>query len=197
MNIDLTLETASPRLQKLINKNLNIEKLRDNLEYLIQNYPDVILELQMMIGFPTETGEEAIESMNYIKRLKWIDFPYMHILKIYPNTSMALLAMRHGVLEEDIKKSNDLGYHELPSTLPFSKLFVKKCQSEFLNNYFLNKERLNVVLPKQAKIMTEREMIQKYDSYLPIKIQTLYDIENLAGLEKYNVFLKKGIILMN
>lgn len=184
VNIDLALETASPRLQKLINKNLDVDKLRENLEYLIQNYPDVILELQMMIGLPTETGEEAVESMNYIKRLKWIDFPYMHILKIYPNTPMASLAIKHGVSEEDIKKSNDLGYHELPSTLPFSKIFVKKCQSDFLNRYFLDKERLNTVLFKQAKIMTEREMIQKYDSYLPMKIQTISDIENLAGIEK-------------
>lgn len=184
VNIDLALETASPRLQKLIEKNLNVDKLRENLEYLIRNYPDVILELQMMIGLPTETGEEAIESMNYIKSLKWIDFPYMHILKIYPNTPMASLAIKYGVSEEDIKKSNDLGYHELPETLPFSKIFVKKCQSDFLNSYFLNKERLNTVLYKQAKIMTEQEMIQKYDSYLPIKIQTLSDIENLAGTGK-------------
>lgn len=184
VNIDLALETASPRLQKLINKNLDVDKLRKNLEYLIQNYPEVILELQMMIGLPTETGEEAVESMNYIKRLKWIDFPYMHILKIYPNTPMALLAIRHGILEKDINKSNDLGYHELPTTLPFSKIFVIKCQSDFLNKYFLNKERLKTVLFKQAKIMTEREMIQKYDSYLPMKIKTLSDIENLAEIEK-------------
>lgn len=32
-----------------------------DFEYLIKNYPDVILELQMMIGLPTETGEEAVE----------------------------------------------------------------------------------------------------------------------------------------
>lgn len=182
VNIDLALETASPRLQKLINKNLNIEKLRNNLEYLIAEYPEVILELQMMIGLPTETGEEAQSSMQFIEGLKWIDFPYMHILKIYPNTPMANLALQYGISKEAIESSNDLGYHELPNTLPFSKLFVKKCQSQFLNKYFLDKNRLQSVLPKQAKIMTEKELIQKYDSYLPVVIEDIETIKELAGI---------------
>jgi hypothetical protein len=48
----LALETASPRLQKLIGKHLNLEKLRENLEYICKTYPHVILELQSMHGFP-------------------------------------------------------------------------------------------------------------------------------------------------
>ena len=184
VNIDLALETASPRLQKLINKNLNIEKLRENIEYIIKYYPDVILELQMMIGIPTETCEEALSSLSFIKDLRWIDFPYMHILKIYPNTPMAELAMKNGISEEAIAKSNNLGYHELPETLPFSKMFVKKCQSDFLNNYVLDNDRLKTVIRKQEKILTEKEMIQKYNSYLPMKVNCIDDLKKITGIEK-------------
>lgn len=195
VNIDLALETASSRLQKLIKKNLDIEKLKDNIDYIISQYPFVILELQMMIGLPTETGEEARMSMNFIEQFKWIDFPYMHILKIYPNTPMAELALKCGISYEDIESSNDLGYHELPNTLPFSKFFVKKCQSQFLNQYILRKDRLQNVLLKQSRVMTEEELVQKYDSYLPISINTIDDIKKLAGMDKLNCVSKEEIMV--
>ncbi|MCP4151061.1 MAG: AMP-binding protein, partial [bacterium] len=42
VNISLALETASPRLQKLMRKNLDIEKLRRNLQYICTKHPHVI-----------------------------------------------------------------------------------------------------------------------------------------------------------
>jgi hypothetical protein len=41
----LALETASPRLQKLINKNLDLDQFRRNAGYFCTRYPQVILEL--------------------------------------------------------------------------------------------------------------------------------------------------------
>ena len=67
MNMALALETASPRLQKLINKNLNIDKLRDNLIHISNNQPHIILDLFTMYGFPTETEEEALMTLEFIK----------------------------------------------------------------------------------------------------------------------------------
>jgi radical SAM superfamily enzyme YgiQ (UPF0313 family) len=50
VNIDLALETASPRLQKLIAKQLNLEKFEENVHYITKKHPQVILEMEMMIG---------------------------------------------------------------------------------------------------------------------------------------------------
>ena len=180
----LALETASPRLQKLIGKNLNLDKFRENVTYFCEKYPQVVLELFTMHGFPTETEEEARLTMAFIKEQKWLHFPYVFILKIYPGTEMANLAMEHGVLREDILKCEDLAFHELSPTSPFKKSFTRNYQGEFLNEYFLDKERLRHVLPYQAKVLTEDEMIQKYDSYLPYDIKSFADILNLAGIEK-------------
>ncbi|MCP5051665.1 MAG: radical SAM protein, partial [bacterium] len=49
--VALALETASPRLQKLVGKHLKLEKFRENLEYLCQKHPRVITELFTMMGF--------------------------------------------------------------------------------------------------------------------------------------------------
>jgi amino acid adenylation domain-containing protein len=187
VNIALSLETASPRLQKLVKKNMNLAKLKDNIQYICDKYPHIILELQVMHGFPSETEEEAMMTMDFVKSLKWVHFPYLHILKIYPNTDMAALALEKGISYKAIENSANLAYHELPETLPFDKRFTLKYQGEFLNDYFLSKERLLHLLPYQLKIMTEDELVRKYDSYLPVDINTLGDLYRFAGIDQYQL----------
>ena len=45
-----------------------------------------------------------------------------------------------------------------------------------MSEYFLLKERLKQVLPAQMKILTEDELVRKYDSYLPGEIKEFPDI---------------------
>ncbi|MGD2090924.1 MAG: amino acid adenylation domain-containing protein [Candidatus Aminicenantes bacterium] len=183
VNIGLALETASPRLQKLLRKNLNLDKLKENIDYLCTQYPHVLLELFVMHGLPTETEEEAMTTLNFVKNLKWIDFPYIEILKIYRNTDVEKLALECGISPEAIARSEKLAFHEIPETLPYDKNFTLKFQSEYLNEYFLSKERLLHVLPYQMKVLTEEEIIAKYDIYLPTEIHSIQDLLELAGIK--------------
>ncbi|HLP62306.1 MAG TPA: condensation domain-containing protein, partial [Candidatus Deferrimicrobium sp.] len=184
VNIDLALESASPRIQKLIHKNLNLEKFAENIRYIIEKYPGVLLEMELMIGFPTETEKEALLTFEFLKDLKWVHFPNLNILKIYPNTEMYRLARENGIGENVIQRSVNLAYHELPDTLPFSKAFVKEYQTRFMNEYLLSKERLLHVLPYQMKTLTGDELVQKYNSYLPVDIKSFADIIECAGITR-------------
>ncbi|MEI7942241.1 MAG: AMP-binding protein [Candidatus Riflemargulisbacteria bacterium] len=85
IHLSLALESASPRIQKLLRKNINIEKLHSNMEYIIQNHQHVVLDLFTMLGFPTETESEALLTLDFIKSLKWLNNPYIFLLKIYLN----------------------------------------------------------------------------------------------------------------
>ncbi|NIM14864.1 MAG: amino acid adenylation domain-containing protein [Candidatus Aminicenantes bacterium] len=180
----LALETASPRLQKLIGKNLNLDKFSKNAEYICKKYPNIILEFQTMVGFPTETEAEALQTLEFIKRLKWLHFPYVNILRIYRNTDMEKLALENGITREQIIASEGLAYHELPETLPFDKKFTATYQNDFLNNYFLSKERLRYLLPFQAKLLTKDEIVQKYNSYLPVTIGCFEDLLAFTGIKE-------------
>ena len=182
VDINLALESASPRIQKLINKNLNFDKFSENVQYLTQKYPHVLLQMELMIGFPTETEEEALMTLEFLKNMKWVDFPILNILKIYHNTDIYRLAIKHGVSKEAIERSVGLAYHELPETLPFSKKFTKEFQSRYLNEYFLLKERLLHKLPYQLKTFTRDEIVWKYDSYLPTEIKDLSDLLQMADI---------------
>jgi amino acid adenylation domain-containing protein/non-ribosomal peptide synthase protein (TIGR01720 family) len=178
------LETASPRLQQLIQKELKIDKLHDNLTYIAAKYPQVILELFTMHGFPSETPEDAQLTLDFIQSVRWLHFPYVFILRIFPDTEMAGIARQHGISEQAIRESMELGYSELPTTLPFAREVATRHQMAFLNEYFIDKERLKQVLPYQMKVMDERSLVLKYDSYLPAEISTFDDLLNVAGFDR-------------
>jgi amino acid adenylation domain-containing protein len=182
--IVLALETACPRLQKLIRKNLHLERFRENCEYLCKQYPQVILELFTMHGFPSETEAEALQTLDFIKSLKWLHFPYVNILRIYSHTDMEKLALAHGISAEAIERSMNRGFHELTDTLPFPKSFTLKYQADFFNEYFLSGERLRHVLPYQMAVLSEDEIVQKYNSYLPVDIASLDDFLRFAGMDR-------------
>ncbi len=157
------------------------------IDYIAIQHPDVILELATMHGFPTETEEEALMTLNFIKDVKWIHFPYIHILKVFPNTEIEELALANGVSKEDIMRSVNRAFHELPETLPFPKSFTRQYQANFLNEYFLNKERIKHVLPVQMKIVDREALIQKYDAYLPIEVKSIQDVLDFAEIDDFKL----------
>lgn len=61
--INFAVETASPRLQKKIRKNLDLEKVREMIR--VSDGLDIIGHGFFMLGFPTETEEEMRETINY------------------------------------------------------------------------------------------------------------------------------------
>jgi amino acid adenylation domain-containing protein len=186
VNFALALETASPRLQKLIRKNLNLEKFRENIQYICKQHPQLILELFTMLGFPGETETEALMTLEFVKSLEWVHFPYINMLKIYPHTDMEKIALEHGITRESILQSENYAHYEVSDNSPLDKNFTLKYRSDFLNDYFLLKERLVHVLPFQVKILTEDELLQKYNSYLPMEsdIESFDSLLQFLGIEK-------------
>jgi non-ribosomal peptide synthetase component F/acyl carrier protein len=182
VDICVALESASPRIQKLIKKNLNLDRFRENVQHIAKNYPHVLLEMEMMHGFPTETKEEALMTFDFLKSIKWVHFPNLHILKIFPGTDMYRLALDNGISKSAIESSTNFAYHELPNTLPFPKHFSRQLQAQLLEEYFLSKERLLALIPHQLKTISQEELIKKYDSYLPMDIKSLDDIRELGGI---------------
>jgi len=178
----LALETASPRLQKFIGKHLNVDKLREVIQYISSRHPQIILELFTMHGFPTETEEEALQTLEFINSVKWLHFPYVHILKIFPGSEMEQLALDNGISADAIRRSHSLAFHEIPETVPFNTAFTKQYQAEFFNGYFLKRERLLAVLPHQMRVLTEDELVQKYDSYLPLEIKSFDQLLQFFGI---------------
>ncbi len=190
VGVNVSLESASPRMQKVMRKNLNIPKFKENLEYICKNYPDAVTTLNTMHGFPTETEEEAMMTLNFILSMKWIHFPYTHIVRIFPGTDLEKFALEHGVGKRAINESIDKSYHMVTNTLPFKKEFTDKYKLRFLKEYVLNKDRLLKVLPVKMKHFTENELDQRYKSYFPQKIKGVRDVLKIAGIKENELKIK-------
>ena len=190
VGVNVSLESASPRMQKVMRKNLDIERFRENCEYIAKNYPNAVTTLNTMHGFPTETEEEAQMTLDFILSLKWVHFPYTHIVRIFPGTDLEKFAIDHGVGKAAINEAIDKSYHEVAPTLPFSRDFTEKYKLRFLKEYVLNKERLLSILPVQMKHFTEDELNQKYSSYFVSRINGLQDVLRMAGIKESELKIK-------
>jgi radical SAM superfamily enzyme YgiQ (UPF0313 family) len=61
--INFAIETASPRLQKKIKKNLDLGKVREMIQ--ISDRLNIICHGFFMLGFPTETKEEMLQTVDF------------------------------------------------------------------------------------------------------------------------------------
>jgi radical SAM superfamily enzyme YgiQ (UPF0313 family) len=125
--IAYAIESGSPRLQKMIGKNLNLEKLRKTVHQSAKR--GFFLKGFFMLGFPTETREEMEATARFARELplhvanfsrviplkgtrlyqmaqelgKAVDFDYDHY--VYDYSPVNLSAVEDGEFEKLIRKS--------------------------------------------------------------------------------------------
>jgi radical SAM superfamily enzyme YgiQ (UPF0313 family) len=181
-------------MQKIMRKNLNVQKLHDNLTYITKKHPQVNLKLNAMHGFPTETEEEANMTLDFMRSIKYIDWPYLHNVRIFPGTEIEVFALEQGIPKEIIKKSQDMSYHEHAETLPFSKEFTNGIKTKFLMDCVINKKRLIERIPHQLNLFTREELDQKIDAYfVGNRIKNLDDLLKVAKIKKDEIDIDGGV----
>jgi radical SAM superfamily enzyme YgiQ (UPF0313 family) len=88
------IETGSPRVQKLIRKNVDLEKLRDvirttaRLGILVQGF--------FLFGFPTETREDLDRTVRYALSSR-LDLASFNIVNAFPGTELHAMAAGMGI----------------------------------------------------------------------------------------------------
>ena len=183
-SLNLSLESASPRLQKLMKKNLKIDVLKDNLEYIAAYHPSLIIGLNAMHGFPTETEEEAIQTVEFIESIKWLHFVQLFNVRIFPNSAIEKIALENGITQEQIDESLTMPFHQIPTTIPFSREFSQKLRLRFTKEYLFNKTRLRHVIINQWKVCSEDQLLFKYQTMMPGKFQSFDDVLKLAKINR-------------
>ena len=92
-SMTFAVETTSLRLQKMLKKNLHIEKLVENVRIAAEE--GIITFGFFMVGFPTETREEMQDTMEFAER-SLIDFPRVFQVRPHPGTALFDLAVQEG-----------------------------------------------------------------------------------------------------
>ncbi len=92
-SMTFAVETTSSRLQKMLKKNLNIEKLVENIK--VATDLGVITFGFFMIGFPTESREEMLDTLRFAEK-SLLHFPRVFQVRPHPGTPLFDLAVQEG-----------------------------------------------------------------------------------------------------
>jgi radical SAM superfamily enzyme YgiQ (UPF0313 family) len=135
------IESASDEIQSLVNKRVNLEKARKIIEYTQRK--GVVVNVSTMYGFPTETKEQAHQTLEWLGTLdKPSLLPYHFCLRCFPGCRITEQALEAGWDPGLLELSNRLSYNDLPigtPTLPKAEMY--KILLEYHNKYGLNNVR--------------------------------------------------------
>jgi radical SAM superfamily enzyme YgiQ (UPF0313 family) len=98
---NLGLETGSPRILKMISKGTTIDQAY-YFNKILTRYPEIYPHYNFMTGFPTETKDEMLETVNMMVKLKK-ENPNIQIVSLFlfipwPKTEIYDLAIKHGFI---------------------------------------------------------------------------------------------------
>ncbi|MBF0166044.1 MAG: B12-binding domain-containing radical SAM protein [Alphaproteobacteria bacterium] len=85
VHLALALETPTPRLQKLAGKNLKVDVAKHYIHKASQRF---IVCTFFMVGFPSETFDEALSTVHFAKDLTYISQPVLSVVRVYRGTPL-------------------------------------------------------------------------------------------------------------
>ena len=165
ISVAYAFETPSPRIQKYMKKNVQMEKLTKIVQYTCTK--GIMVRLFFMYGFPTETEEDVNYTLEFMKQFKHVVSPYFFALKYYRDTEMYEQAQEEGFNISTLDNSAKGLYTEFQfcETPLLSKEFMKKVHFRWLSEIVLDRERFTNALQIQKKFHTEEEIIAYYSSF--------------------------------
>ncbi|MHA2039757.1 MAG: B12-binding domain-containing radical SAM protein [Promethearchaeota archaeon] len=172
VQIALAIETATPRLQKIIGKNLNLDKAKKAIQAASKRF---IVRVFFIIGFPTETYEEAMATINYAKSFEYAAQPMLSVLRVYKNTKVFDLLNPNDeqvrAMEEQAKKAVLLEvfdkhsfYGDLfPSDkVPLKSNDIKDLFCKWMRNVFINSNRIKKSHEVLEKHLDQERILEFY-----------------------------------
>jgi radical SAM superfamily enzyme YgiQ (UPF0313 family) len=187
------VETASKRLQKLIEKNLNLDKIFDNINYASSK--DCVTGGFFMLGFPSESEEEANETIEFAKTTNLTE-GYFFIVRYYPWTKLYKLALQQGL--DPIKYSSGTSYFDTKSgdgvykySLETMHQLILKANREF---YFSNK-RVSNAFKKLPVFFSAKEIKDLFVNQIFLSKIDIDDIEDEACRKQLEPYFESVEIL--
>jgi len=160
--IELGIETGSPRMQKLVKKNLNLTNAKNMVSYLLKN--KLRVALFFMYGFPEETEEDLNETIELLFSMIDLGISYasMAFCRFFPMTNLTERFYDELVWDPEVKvlMKNVFGLEdELDMVREHKKVFPHfyhlhtPVRDEFQNVNLL--ARLYRELPKSVKYLRD------------------------------------------
>jgi radical SAM superfamily enzyme YgiQ (UPF0313 family) len=171
--ISYAVETASPRLQDLIGKHLNLDKVEKAIEYTTK--AGIITRGFFMIGFPTETEAEVVQTIDYAKSSALCGATFFTVV-YFPGTELYKLAQSLGYFTDGgySVQRDYVNVGEGPYDFDLTTLTGLKKKA--IREFAFTRERIDRVLALLPRYFTQREIDGFFMAYVVSSRATLDDI---------------------
>jgi anaerobic magnesium-protoporphyrin IX monomethyl ester cyclase len=189
--VSFAVETASDRLQKKIRKNVKLGKLKELIHYTCDQ--DIMVNAFFMFGMPTETEEEAFQTLEYAASLDKLHFPYVFFARYYEGTEMYQQALESGFSHDMIYNSIHQMYHDIDNyaTPTLSNQTVKYIKNYFLYKIIFNPKRIAHVLKVERKYHTEQQTLDMIHSMYNLKVNSVKEFDDYVTRLSNSSFMKR------
>lgn len=163
-HLHISLQSACNETLRRMNRHYTIEQFMEKINKLRQQFPNICLSTDIIVGFKGETDEEFETTYNNLRKIK---FSFMHIFP-YSVREGTVASRLKGDVDKQVVKQREQKLIELN----------KKFKEEFYNN---NKNTIHKVLIEE--VVDERFSLGYTDNYIyskidePLKIGEMYNIE--------------------
>jgi anaerobic magnesium-protoporphyrin IX monomethyl ester cyclase len=176
--VTYAIESAHPRIQAMIRKKLDLEHARRIINY--SQRKGIVVNVNTMFGFPTETAEEAQVTLDYLATLDHPSLlPYHFNLRGYPGCEIVDQAERAGWNRNAFLATGFSSYGDLPAGSPsFSRHAMMDHMLRFHERFGLaNRDHLRFSVDTLRRIgYSDRELCDMYTVLLNRTIQRLPEL---------------------
>jgi len=166
------IETASPRLQKLLRKNMNLKRLEQAIDASYR--AGAVTKGFFMLGFPTETSEEIHETISFATRSKLLLAGFFCAVP-FPRTALFDLA-RNEDPDFSLSPEDCFYYTQVPSYTRRTGIDLKALQRKANREFYLKAWRLkNLVM----RIPRKRDLFRNLKPFVQLAFGRLLPLRNL------------------
>ncbi len=120
--LEIPIQSLNERILKLMNRYSNVEKIKEVLMNIKNDFPDIAIITHFMIGFPTETWEEFNQTLSFFKK---VNFYSIDLLSFSEKEGTDAFLIEPKIDSEEKNKRYDYAEKTLRSigytTFPMSK----------------------------------------------------------------------------
>jgi len=153
------VESANPDILKLLNKGITISQVEKAFEMTKEAGIETLA--YFMIGSPTETREQILNTINFAKKLK-PDYVHFSITTPFPATQLYYMGMEQGVFEDDYWKEFALNPSEYFIPQPWDAVLSRDELMELLKYAYKSfYARPIYIFKKMLKVRSVGEFARK------------------------------------
>lgn len=155
--LHIPIQSASNKILKDMNRLYNIEEVEKIIEKFRQQFPDITISTDIIVGYPTETDEDHKKNMDFIKKIKPDVFNLSKFSSHKQTSAGKLEQLPINIIS---KRASELMEIHRQTALEKKKTFLGKTISVFVDIkrqgfYEARDENYNIIIVVGDKILGE------------------------------------------